>query len=119
MNVCDKCLAREPDAGNPHVRFDEGEGGHPQGWPPLYSTVVSFVDPVSDKARDKARDKEIENKGRQMKLQTGRLAEDDHGAGGEDAACVGGGILGGQRPGVDRELVDHAVEVRCDGVTII
>ena len=44
MNVCDKCLAREPDAGNPHVRFDEGEGGHPQGWPPLYSTVASFVD---------------------------------------------------------------------------
>jgi hypothetical protein len=57
VNVCDKCLAREPDAGNPHVRFDEGEGCHPQGWPPLYSTVASFVDCVSDKAHDKARDK--------------------------------------------------------------
>ena len=48
MNPFVKCLPREPDAGNLHVRFDEGEGGQRskacacQPWPPLYSTGSSL-----------------------------------------------------------------------------
>ena len=34
-----KCLTREPDAGNLHVRFDEGEGAAAPAAAPLYSTV--------------------------------------------------------------------------------
>jgi hypothetical protein len=33
VNASYKCLSREPDAGNLHVRFDEGEGGYPHGCP--------------------------------------------------------------------------------------
>ena len=46
-----KCLLREPYAGNPHVRFDEGEGGQrtgqkPENWLPLYSTVICGFLPI-------------------------------------------------------------------------
>ena len=37
-----KCLSREPDAGNLHVRFDEGEGDDPSGRP--LSTLLVKVD---------------------------------------------------------------------------
>ena len=33
---------REPDAGNPHVRFDEGEGGCQWWHPPLYATGLAL-----------------------------------------------------------------------------
>ena len=35
----DECPMREPDAGNPHVRFDEGEGACDFSQVPLYSTA--------------------------------------------------------------------------------
>ena len=38
VNAFYECLPREPDAGNLHVRFDEGEGGCLSGQFPLYST---------------------------------------------------------------------------------
>jgi hypothetical protein len=42
VNASYKCLSREPDAGNLHVRFDEGEGGYPHGCP-LSTLLVPLV----------------------------------------------------------------------------
>ena len=45
VNAFDECPTRKPDAGNLHVRFDEGEGAAASGSPSLLYMLRNIISP--------------------------------------------------------------------------